>query len=159
MKTHDRYEGWRVDTIVEMSGAISTGKFFEVTHKCMMEPHRHRFCCFLFCLITRGEWFFLYLVYENYLKLYPWNIVHPNSPCKPVLVNLLFSHCLIVEGSQLFYIVSLIVWLVLLDVECFGLQELFEGWGCVYLHKIEHFFPVCLEPNDGYSHHTRYTIV
>ena len=38
------------------------------------------------------------------LNLYPWTIVHPISPCKYVLVNLLFYHCLLVEGSQYFYI-------------------------------------------------------
>ena len=63
------------------------------------------------------------------------------------------------EGSQLIYIASLIVWLALLRVKCFGLKDLFEGLGCFYLHQIEQLFPVCLEPKDVYSHHTRYHIV
>ena len=89
----------------------------------------------LFRLISHGELFCLFHVDENCLKLYPWTIVHTNSPCKHILVNVLFDHCLLVEGSQSLYIVSLIVLFVLLGIDYFGLQELFEGWCCLYLHK------------------------
>ena len=88
----------------------------------------------LFQLVAYGGCSCLLHVDETCLKLYPWTIVHPTLPCKHVLVNLLFHHCLLVEGSQLLYIVSLIIQLFLLGVECFGLQELFEGLGCLYLN-------------------------
>ena len=109
----------------------------------------------IFRLISHGEFFCLFRAYETYLKLYPCTIVHPNLSCKCILLNFLFRHCLLMEGSQLLYIVLLIARLVLLSVECFGLQELFEGLGCLYLHQIEHFSPVCLEPKYGYSQHTK----
>ena len=70
-----------------------------------------------------------------------------------------FEHCLLVKVSQLLDIVSLIVWLVLLGVECFCLQEMFEGWRCLYLHKSEHSFPICLESEDWDPHHTRDPII
>ena len=113
----------------------------------------------LFWLIDNGEYFCLFHIDETCLKLYPCTIVHPTLPCKYVLLNLLFYHYLPVEGSQLFYIVLLIVGLVFLGVECFGLQELFEGWCCFDIHQIEHSFPLCLETKDEYSHYTRDTIV
>ena len=106
----------------------------------------------LFRLIYHGELFCLFHVDETSLKLYPWTIVHPTSPCKHVIVNLLCAHCLLVEGSQSREIVSLIVWLVLLCVECFFLQEMFEGWSCLYLHQFVHLFPLCLESKDGDPH-------
>ena len=109
----------------------------------------------LFRLIAHGEFFCLFHVDDNCLELYPWTIVHTNSPCKHVLVNLLFRHCLLVEGSQFIYIVSLIILLVLLGVQCFSLQEMFEGLGCLYLNQIEHLFPVFIEPKDGYYHHAQ----
>ena len=48
--------------------------------------------------------------------------------------------------SQFLDILSLIVSLVLLDVEYLGLQELFEGLGCFYLHQIELFIQYVLNP-------------
>ena len=117
-----------------------------------------RLLLLLFRLIVHGELFCLLHVDEDCLKLYPWTIAHPTSPCKHVIVDLLFHNCLIVEGSQSLYIVLLIIWLVLLGVEFFVLQKLYEGLGCLYLHKIEHSFTVCLEPKDGYFQHTRYPI-
>ena len=60
-------------------------------------------------LIDNGEFFCLLHVDETCLKLYPWTIVHTTSPCKHVLVNVLFHHFLLVEGYQSLYIVSLIV--------------------------------------------------
>ena len=98
-------------------------------------------------LISHGEFFCLFCVDETCLKLYTWNIVHPTSTCKHIIVKLLFHHCLLVEGSQSLYIVSLRIRLVLINVECFVLQELFKGLGCLYLHQIEHLFPICLDPN------------
>ena len=92
-------------------------------------------------LVVRGECLFFFHVYETCLKLYPWTIVHPTSPCKYFLVNLLFYNCLLVEGSQCFYVGSLTC---SIDVECLGLQEMFEGWCCFDLHQIEHSFTVCL---------------
>ena len=101
-----------------------------------------------FRLIAHGESFCLLHVDETCLKLYPWTIFNPTSPCKNVLVNLLFHHCLLVEGSQSLYILSLIIRLVLLGVEYFGAQELFKVLGCLYLHKIENTcFQYLLKPN------------
>ena len=85
---------------------------FRVTPKLLMEPHWHLFLP-LIRLITSGECFRLFHVDETFLKLFPWTIVHPALPCKNVIVNLLFHHCLLAEGFRSFYIVSLIVWLVL----------------------------------------------
>ena len=65
-------------------------------------------------LIDCGECFCLVHGDETCLKLYLWNIIHPTLPCKYVLVNLLFYHCLIVECFQSFYILLLIVWIVFL---------------------------------------------
>ena len=56
----------------------------------------------LFQLIARSEFFCLFRVDENFLKLYSWNIVHTTSPYKYVIVIFLFYHCLIVEVSQSF---------------------------------------------------------
>ena len=49
------------------------------------------------------------------------------------------------EGSHYFYIVSLIL-CFFLRVNCFGLQELFEGWDHIELHQIENCLPVFLNP-------------
>ena len=39
---------------------------------------------------------------ETCLKLHPWTIVHPTSPCKYVIVIRFLYRCLLVEGSQSF---------------------------------------------------------
>ena len=62
----------------------------------------------LFQLISHGKFFCIFHVDETCLKLYPWTIVHPTSTLKHVLVIVLFNHCLLVEGSQSIYTVSLI---------------------------------------------------
>ena len=113
----------------------------------------------LLWLIAHGELSCLLHVDETCLKLYSWTIVHPTLPCKSVLINLLFLHFLLVEGSQLIDIVSLIIRLVLISDECFGLQELFKGLGCLYPHQIEHLFPIFLEPKHGDPYNARDPIV
>ena len=50
--------------------------------------------------------------------MYTWIIVDITSPCKYVILHFLFYHCLLVEVSQSFYIISLIVWLVLVVLDC-----------------------------------------
>ena len=55
-----------------------------------------------------------------------------------VIVNLLFYHFLLVEGSQYFNSKLLILQVVFIGVYFFGLQKLFEGWCSFYLHQIEH---------------------
>ena len=110
-------------------------------------------------LIVNCEFFCLFHVDETCFKLYDLNIVHTTSPCKHIVVYLLFDHCLLVEGSQSLDVVSLIVCLVLPGMECFCLQELFEGWRCLYLHQIQNLFPVCLESEDGDPDNARDPIV
>ena len=78
-------------------------------------------------LMVNCEFFCLFHVDDTCFKLYPLTIVHPTLPCNHVIVYLLFDHCLLVEGTQSLDIVTLIVRLVLLRVECFCLRELFEG--------------------------------
>ena len=39
------------------------------------------------------------------------------------------------------------------------MQKLFEGWGCLYLHQIEHLFPICLESEDGDPHNAQDPII
>ena len=63
----------------------------------------------LLLLIVYCESFCLFHVDETCLKLYALTIVHPTSPCKDIVVYLLFDHCLLVEGSQSLDIVLLIV--------------------------------------------------
>ena len=70
-------------------------------------------------LIFHCEFFCLLHVDKTCLKLYALTILHPTSPFKYIVVYLLFDNCLLVEGSQLIDVVSLIVLLVLLGVECF----------------------------------------
>ena len=60
-------------------------------------------------LIVHCELFCLLHVDDTCLKLYALTIVHPTSPCKHIVVYLLFDHCLLVEGYQLLDVVSLIV--------------------------------------------------
>ena len=45
------------------------------------------------------------------------------------------------------------------SVDCSGLRKCFEGWGCFDIYQIEQFPPVCIEPEDEYSNHTRDPIV
>ena len=59
------------------------------------------------------------------------------------------------EGSRSFNVVSLIVWLDFLGIECFGLQELFEGCCCFDLHQIEYSRPVFIESKDRDSHNAQ----
>ena len=63
------------------------------------------------------------------------------------------------EGSHSLDIVPLIVWLVILGVECFCLQELFEGLRCLYIHQSEHSFPIFIESEDGDPHNARDPII
>ena len=49
--------------------------------------------------------------------------------------------------------------IVFLSIGCFGLQELFEGWAHIELHRIENCLPVFIELKDGDSHHTRDPII
>ena len=60
-------------------------------------------------LIVHCGFFCLFRVDETFLKLYSLTIVHPTSPCKHIVVYLLFDHCLLVEGSQSLDVVLLIV--------------------------------------------------
>ena len=60
-------------------------------------------------MIACGECFCFVHVDKNVFKAYYWTVTHPNFPCKSFLVYLLFRYCLLVEGSNYFYIVSLIV--------------------------------------------------
>ena len=80
----------------------------------------------LLLLIVHCELFCLFHVENIFLKLYALTIFHPTSLCKHIVVYLLFDNFLLVEGSQSFDVILLIVRLVLIDVECFCLQELFE---------------------------------
>ena len=110
-----------------------------------MEPHQHRFCCFF--SVDFSLWFLLTLPYWwDFFETVSLEYIPSHFALQACSRKLFFHHFLLVEGSQLFYIVSFIIWLVLLGVECSGLQELFEGWDCLYLHKIKHLFPVFLEP-------------
>ena len=59
---------------------------------------------------------------------------------KYVIIYLLFHHCLLKEGSHYFDIVLLILWFIFLSVDFFGLQELFEGWAHIEIHKNKNFF-------------------
>ena len=81
-----------------------------------------------------------------------WTVIHTNSTCKYVFAYLLFRHCLIVEGYNYFYIVSLILCFVFISVVCLILQELFEGWDYIELHQIKKYLPVFIESKDGDSH-------
>ena len=80
----------------------------------------------LLLFIVHCESFCLFHVGETFLKLYALTIVHPTSPCKHIVIYLLFDHCLLLEDSQLLDVVFLIVRLVLLGVECLCLQKLLE---------------------------------
>ena len=112
-----------------------------------------------FRLIVSCEFFCLFHVDEDCLKLYPLTIVHPTLPFKNIIVYLLFDHCMLMEGSQLLDIVSLIVCLVLLGVECFWLKRLLKRWSCLYLHQSKHSFPICLESKDVDPQHERDPII
>ena len=65
---------------------------------------------------------------------------------------------MLVEGSHYIYIVSLIL-LFFPSVDYFGLQELFEGWAHIEIHKIENCMPAFIEPEGGDPNHTRDPIV
>ena len=58
--------------------------------------------CIIFLIrrIVHVEFLCFVHVDEICLKLYPWNIVHLTSPCKYILIYLLFYNCLLMEGSQ-----------------------------------------------------------
>ena len=56
------------------------------------------------------------------------------------------------EGSRSFCIVLLILLFVFLGVDCFGLQELFEGWEYIEIHQIKNSLSVYPESEHGYSH-------
>ena len=77
-------------------------------------------------LIVHFGFFCLFHVDETCLKLFALTIVHPTSSYKNIVVYLLFHNFLLVEGSQSIDVVSLMVLLVLLGVECFCLQEMSE---------------------------------
>ena len=112
-----------------------------------------------FQLIVHGEFFCTFHVDETCFKMCPWNIVHAISPCKNIIVYLLFDHYFLVEGSQSLGIILLIVLLVLVSAACFCLQELLEGLDCLHLHQMEHLFTICLEPKDGEPHNAQNPII
>ena len=89
------------------------------------------------------------------LKVYACTVTHTIFPLKYVMAYFLFHNFLLVGGSCSFYIILLIVCFVFLAVDCFGLQEMFEGWDHIELHQIENCLPVFLEPEDVDFHHTR----
>ena len=88
-----------------------------------------------FQLIALGECFYFVHVEKTCLKSYSWNVIHPTLPRKYVLVYFVFHYCLLMGGSNYFYIVSLIVWFFI-SVDCFDLQELFEVWDHIEFHQI-----------------------
>ena len=100
-------------------------------------------------LILHCELFCLFQVYENCLELYPLTTVHTTSPCKHIVVYLLFHNCLLVEGSHSIYIISLAVWFVFHFLGCFWLKiclKVKQKWRSIKLNTVCQYL---LNPDMG----------
>ena len=71
----------------------------------------------------------------------------------------LYICCFIICGRILLLLHVIVGGMIFPVIDCFGLQELFEGWGAIEFHQIEQCMLVFLEIKYGDYIHTGDTTV
>ena len=99
---------------------------------------------------------FLCLFNETIFKAFSRTVIHTNSPCKYVVIKILFDNFPLAEDSHFLTYLSLLLFYIVLGVDCLGLQEWFESWADVDIHKIKHYLSVFIKYEDVYFQHTGY---